>query len=492
MALLLVAPPTLWGVEGVGKLGEWGYFDLQIKALGPAASTFPGEHLGLRSIQAYCREQGLKAEVVNGHVLRHLSLDETWQAICDVYEAQGGLEIVGFTGTLEMFEENAELARRVKAAWPDTLTVFGHDFASLNYMRLLDENPQFDIVSRGEGEIAFAELGKAVRDKRPLNEVPNIAFRSEAGEIVTNPLHPGLDLDSLPFPDRGDLPHIMEMGLAPAVFTSRGCLYRCNYCTTGQIASLLKGRNSYRMRSIPKVVDEIESLIREYDLKWLTIVDDLFVGNEKHSRERAIEFAEEMIRRGVKIDFKIDVRIDSIEEELFALLAKAGLKEIFVGIETASDEQLAFYGKVYDRGAGSQFDVIKSKLDIVHKLGISVSPGILTYHPTVTRHQLQLTAELLEYCNYRASYPLWSTITIYPGTPLYEEYRQSGVVAGEWPYLGWKFADKKAEIHYLRVKRAAKEHRFDYEAMRKAFLDALDKWDEIEDEEITEEAFVVM
>lgn len=479
MKILLVAPPALWGVKGVGKDGEWSYFDLQKKFLGSNARTFPAEHLGLRSIQAYCREKGYEVEVINGHVLNHLSVEETWSSMEEKRSEMGRVDLVGFTGTLEMFEENIDLAKRVKAKWEETITVLGHDFASLNFGNILKNYQQIDIVIRGEGEYAFTQLASALSSGSSFSEVENIAYR-DGSDIRVTPIHEGLDLDLIPFADRGDLPYVIEMGLAPAIFTSRGCLYRCNYCTTGQVASLLKGRNSYRMRSVEKVVDEIEYLINEYDIDWITFVDDLFVGNETNSILRATEFANEIIRRNVKINFKVDCRIDSINDDLFKLLAQAGLKEIFVGIETASDEQLEFYNKIYKRKSKSQFDVIKEKIDTVHKYNISVSPGILTYHPTVTKQQLQLTLELIDYCKYTAPYPLWSTITIYPGTPLYQEYKNGGWLEGEWPYLGWRFADEKAENHYRRVKRAALSNRFDFNAMKDAFMEALYKWDEVE------------
>lgn len=491
MKILLVAPPSLWGVKGIGKHGEWSFFDLQKRFLGASAKTYPGEHLGLRSIQAYCEQQGIHVEVINGHVFSHLTVDQTWEEMDRIYLELNGIDIVGFTGTLEMFEENIELAKRVKLFWKDTLTVTGHDFASLNYQDILTRYDQFDVIVRGEGEIAFAELAKALSNNTSLNDVPNIVYKSNNNFIVT-PMHPGLSLDSLPFPNRGDLPYIKDLGLAPAIFTSRGCLYRCNYCTTGQVASLLKGTNSYRMRTVDKVVDEIEYLINEHDVKWITFVDDLFVANESRSVNRATEIANEILRRGIKISFKVDCRIDSINEELFRLLYDAGLREIFVGIETASDEQLQFYNKTYNRKSKTQFDFIKEKIDIVHKLGISVSPGILTYHPTVTKQQLKLTIELLDYCNYSAPYPLWSTITVYPNTPLYHEYKKAGWLEGEWPYYGWKFADHKAENHYKKVKNAAKEYRFDFEKMREVFIKAIEEWDYSECDIVDEEKKLVV
>ncbi|HEY1618681.1 MAG TPA: radical SAM protein [Streptosporangiaceae bacterium] len=444
--------------------------------LGESAGTFPGEHLGLRSIEASCIARGIEVAVINGQTANHRTLDETWAAI-ESAAAGGEPATVGFTGSSELFEEVEDLAGRVRARWPRAKVVLGHDFGTLNAREVLDRYPVIDFVIRGEGEQSYCDLAAALESGADLGGVPGLVYRRDGSRLASTGLHAPLDLDALPPPTRADVPPVLEMGLAAAAFASRGCAYRCNYCTTGALAGMLAGDGTHRYRSVTALADEIEALIRDYGVRHVTIIDDLFVSRQRSSRERARHFAQEIIDRGVDISLKFDCRVDSIEPELFGLLSQAGLREVFIGIESSSDSQLSYYNKTYDPAASSQEDFIRKQIAICHELDIKVSPGIITYHPHVTRDELLLTADLMDFCEYRASYPYWSTIMAYPGTQLYADYARDGLLTGEWPVPGWKFSDKRAERHYRSVKAAAAADPYDYETVRDTFRSELANWD---------------
>lgn len=477
MGIILVAPPALWGVDGVGMQGSWSYFDLQKQFLGPSAATFPGEHLGLRSMEAYALDHGVEVTVVNGQTSNHRTLDETWSAIEDAVAKMTDVSVIGFTGTCEMYPEVQYLAGRVKDRYPEIPTLVGHDFGTLNARKVLETNPDIDFIIRGEGERSATELAQALRSRGDVSQVPNLIYRRPGGGIAVNPMHSPLDLDAIPVATRGDLAAVTEMGLAAAVFTTRGCPYKCTYCTTGALGDLLPGEPAYRFRSVTRVVDEIETLVTEHGLRHVTVVDDLFVSKQKASQERAVAFAQEIIRRGLQVSLKVDCRIDSVDPAIFGLLARAGLSEVFVGIETSSDSQLENYRKTYSVTATSQESYIREQVGILRDLGIAVSPGIIAYHPKVTREELRLTADLIDFLGYRATYPFWSTIMAYPGTPLYTEYVKADLLDVGWPVPEWRFVDPRASRHYSAVKSAAQDNRFDFEYIRDAFRRGLDSWD---------------
>lgn len=403
-------------------LGTWSYFDLQKQFLGRHTATFPGEHLGLRSIEAYALDRGVEATVVNAQAENHRSLEDTWSAIEDAVAHMSDVSVIGFTGTCEMFSEIQDLAGRVKARWPEVSTLMGHDFSSLNAARLLSTNSDIDYIIRGEGEKSTTELAIALRRDGNVSGVPGLAYRRPDGRVAFNPMHTPLELDTLPLATRGDLPPVIEMGLAAAVFTTRGCPYKCTYCTTGALSRLQPHSLAYRSRSVVRVVDEIGKLVTQHGIQHVTIVDDLFVSKQRSSQERALNFAHEIIARELTVSLKVDCRVDSIDPVLFGKLAEAGLSEVFVGIETASDSQLANYRKIYSPTAENQESYIRKQIRILGDLGISVSPGIITYHPKVTREELTLTADLIDLLGYRATYPFFSRVMAYPGTPLYQEY----------------------------------------------------------------------
>lgn len=436
MSIILVNPPSLYHMPKFRAEGKLAYFELSRRQVGENGFwSLPGEHLGLGSLAASCADRGIAVHIVNGQVLFHRSVEQTWQAITQAAARHGSPDVIGFTGPAQVFTENLHLAGLVKRRWPGCVTVLGHDFATLNHERVLDEHTELDVVACGEAEDSFAELCLAVLDDRWPQPIPGMARRAE-------PFQPAqvLDFDQLPWPIRADLPLVMAAGLSPAVFTSRGCPYRCTYCTTGATASLLAGAERHRRKSLDNVLAEIQDLTGRHHIRHLTITDDLFLSKNPESRERAADFASRLIAARLDLTFMIDLRVDSLDREVLALLRTAGLRRVFVGVETSSPDQLAAYNKRYTRAAERR-DYIRSQLAMTRELGIDVVPGIITYHAETTKPELTDALELIGSCDIESAFFFLNRLIAYPGTPLYHRYRQRGLLTIDWPMPRWEFAD---------------------------------------------------
>ncbi|OOK73457.1 putative methyltransferase/methylase [Mycobacterium kansasii] len=105
-------------------------------------------------------------------------------------------------------------------------------------------------------------------------------------------------------------------------------------------------------KSVDSVVDEITYLVSDFDINFVSITDDLFVSKHPGSQQRAVEFASAILRRGIDVNFMVDIRLDSVVDlDVFRHLHQAGLRRVFVGIETGSYEQLRAYRKqIINRG----------------------------------------------------------------------------------------------------------------------------------------------
>nr|WP_043259337.1 B12-binding domain-containing radical SAM protein [Streptomyces hokutonensis] len=479
MSILLIAPPALWRNRYLEKHERGAYFDVQKRYLGSGAWSFPAENLAIMSIKAYAASRGIDVTTINAQTARHASIEQTWHTILESAKKNGDPLLIGFTGTAEMYEESMELALRAKRRWSKVLTVLGHDLATLSWRDVLARSDAFDFACTGDGEAAFTELARRVLNGESLAGCPSMFSRDDVGSApVRHRNVPALNLDELPWPSRDDLPAVRALGMGAAVFSSRGCPFRCTFCTTGSKSAIQHGSDSYRTKSITNVVDEISMLHRDHGVNFVTISDDLFLLNQVHSQRRAEEFATEMIRRQLSVSFMVDCRIDSIDASLFSLLVQAGLVKVFIGVETADDDQLQNYGKVYDRKSDSQLDVIRKKLQLLHDLSLDVVPGVLTYHPRVTKRELLMTDHLIEICKTPAPNMYWTKIIAYPGTPLYADYKARGLLSGDWPTEYWHFEDPKAERQYDRFTQLISGRRSSFEFVRKTFLSTLDSWDE--------------
>jgi radical SAM superfamily enzyme YgiQ (UPF0313 family) len=434
LSIILVNPPSLYRSPSFGL----SYFELSRRQLGAdGVWSLPGEHLGLRSIEASCAAHGIGVDVVNGQVLFHRSTIQTWDAIRASVRRNGTPILVGFTGPCQVFRENLELAALVKRTWPGCRTILGHDFATLNYPRILDEHREFDFVCVGEGEHTFRSLATVLLEGRSPANIPGLAARDQ----VAKP-GPVLNVDELPWPSRGDLAAVVAAGLSPAVFTSRGCPYRCSYCCTGEVAAQKAGPDRHRLKSLDNVYAEIEQLVKGHGVRFISITDDLFLTKSPGSRERAEDLAHRLIAARLDVRFMADIRVDSIDRDILRLLHEAGLRRIFVGVETSSPQQLDFYNKRYTRYSDRRA-YIHRQLAIPSDLGIEVLPGIITYHAESTMAELRDTLDLIDACDpgSASAYSFLNRLIAYPGTNVYRRYLQLGLLVDEWPVPAWHFAN---------------------------------------------------
>jgi Radical SAM superfamily/B12 binding domain len=436
--------------------------------------SLPIEHLGLSSIAAHARSYGIPVTTVNGMVAGHRSVRETWQAIADAAAGAGRPRLIGFT-TIDTFDEVRWLIERCRQEWDDVAIALGHTFATLNYRRILDSYPAIDFVLLGEGEVSFTALAEAVLEGRDPAAVPGLARRTADGTVDAT-AQTTVDLDTLPWPDRDELPTVLGEGFAAAVYSTRGCLYRCTFCGTGAVSDLL-GRNRYRSRSVEGVVDEIERLRADFGIEFVSISDDLFLSKHPGSQERARVFADEILRRGLDISFMVDARVDALKDlGLLAHLRRAGLCRIFVGLETGSYEQLVTYRKRHVLAGEDP----AARINAVSELGIEVIPGTIMFHPTVRPAELRQTLRLLDATGYRTPHKLIEQIVAYAGTPLHQDYAAKGFLTEDWPIGRWSFADPLAERAYRRVRTLVEEEHGTFAEAAGLLLAELEGWEAAE------------
>lgn len=457
---------------------DWGnvrttYFDMARRQnTAEDLSTLPGEHLGLMSIKAYAASKGIPVHVVNAMLENHTLPEQTFADIVAAAETLGPPKLIGFSGTNFVFRDTLPIVQLARDRWPHVKIVLGYDFATLNFEKILRDYPQIDFIVRGEGEIAFTLLAERVLAGRTAyTDIPGLAYRLD-GTILSNATRPIDNLDDLPWADRSHVQKTLQMGLAVGVFGTRGCPYRCSYCTTGQTAALM-GQKGYRERSVQSLVDEMEYLYRDHQVKHISIVDDLFVTKGGPSQERAAHFARELLKRQLDLTYMIDCRVDSIDRSLFTLLVKAGLRKVFVGIESGSEEQLAAYNKRYMLKEDSPL----SRLQILLDLGVKIIPGLILFHPQVTPRELRATLNIIETIGYPGLY-LTNMVKPYPGTPLYREYEEKGLlIRGDWPVKEWNFVEDRMYDFTKRLDELSSKPGSKQADVLREFHRQLDAWD---------------
>jgi len=224
------------------------------------------------------------------------------------------------------------------------------------------------------------------------------------------------NLDELPFPawDEYIVNHSLKNNflsfnnkLAIPILATRGCPYSCfNYCTY----PLQQGRK-VRFRSVLNVVNEIEYWKEKINASKFVFRDPVFSINRKYTTDLCME----IISRKLKIDFLIETHLNNLDDELIDLLTKAGLKIIYIGVESSDENVLKDINRFTVKN-DEQYKIIKKLSD----KDIIVKSMYMFGNPEDNEDTIQKTI------NYSKLLPnqlvQFSIFTPYPGTPIFKKF----------------------------------------------------------------------
>ncbi len=326
-----------------------------------------------------------------------------------------GLSVV--TATMPGAERVVRVIRRVV---PEATVVLGNLHASVYHEALLLAGLA-DVVVHGEGEQTLValvrELAKAAPD---LSRIEGVSFRDGDRVVVTPPRPYLADLDELPFPawhlfslERYRLfnfARVREPGLL--VQGSRGCPYRCTYC------SLKIMGHKRRARSATHLADEFEYLLDRFGIRQPSFTDAIF----PFSRAEGVAFASELIRRGLHREqvWITETRTDRVDGELLEALAESGLRRIMYGFETAAAEEL----EAVHKGVGA--DVGFRAVRMTRRAGVQIIGFFMIGMPGATRESLQRTIDYA--CALDIDFAKFTVFVPFPGTESYRQLLASGEI----------------------------------------------------------------
>jgi len=365
-------------------------------------SIFRFPPLGLGYIVSYLRQHDISVSLVD---CTFKSQEEALELV-----KNSNPRIVGIYSMFSMKHPAIRMAKLLKNNCG--MLVAGGPLPTLRPNDFLED---FDVVAVGEGEHTMMELVHAVEDHRSLSKIRGIVYKNDHDQIVQTPPRELIeDLDSVPFPARDlfDNPvykkHYLEKFgyTTTSLLTSRGCPFNCDFCSRAVFG------NRLRTRSAQNVVDEIESVLKlGYDRIWFA--DDCFTFN----RKRLFAICDEIIRRGLKINWECLSRVDTIDRETALKMKKAGCVRVFFGIESGNNAVLALMKKQ------ATADQARKAVFTAKSAGVQVGAFFIVGYPGETDETvldtLRFASSLpLDYLSFTLPYPI-------PGTPLYERVKDN-------------------------------------------------------------------
>ncbi|MEU9608341.1 radical SAM protein [Streptomyces sp. NPDC048057] len=337
------------------------------------------ENLGVACIAGHLRSCGHTVRALNLHG-RHPS-DE---AITDLVRR----ERPSFVGISIMYDlhiiDAVRLLRCVRRADPKVFVAIGGAFCTYNAKLIAELIPEADCVAFGEGEMTVEGLMECLAAGRDWRKVPGLWFWQEGRVRSSGP--PKLpDLTKEAWPARDLLMHHRKTGIPTpraSTYTSRGCHAKCTFCYAPRQPGVIG--SYWRVRPVEDAVDEIEYLQREFGTRFLWFNDDNFGGAFDEGYSHAIGFAEEILRRGVKVSFHCEFRVDTglIDREALRTLRRAGMDLALLGMETGSPGMM----KRFRKGTTVEYNFDAARL--FKQEHIELEPGWIMLEPGTTVDEL--------------------------------------------------------------------------------------------------------
>jgi anaerobic magnesium-protoporphyrin IX monomethyl ester cyclase len=342
--------------------------------------------------------------------------DPIWQEVRAVIQGFHA-EVVGITCMTVTFDIAKRIMRIARDCDPTVPLVWGGPHPTeVPEQVIRDDVADFLIV--GEGELTAVELLERLREgSSDFGGIDGLMFKRE-GQVVRNPPRAFVaTLDKLPFPDPNALLNIHGFGktlmadFLGDIVSSRGCPHQCTFCSVMNVW----GRTT-RWRSPQNVVDEIESLRRRLGAVEFHFWDDTFTIN----RRRTVALLRHMIERRVDVTWTCLTRADRLDEELVELMMEAGCYNVFLGLESGSDRQLAKTKK------GITTDDGRRAARMLNDAGLFWTALMMVGLPEETEEEMMQTLAYLQ--EIRPKEVALSVFTPFPGTALWEQARSLGLI----------------------------------------------------------------
>ena len=252
------------------------------------------------------------------------------------------------------------------------------------------QNPDFDFIIRGEGEIPLTSLMKEIKKDNPKWEtVPGIYYRDRDGKIKSNPgVNLIANLDELPFPARDMVINCDHNNYRiHSVSTTRGCPYTCSFCADRRFWN-----GKVRRRSVESVIEELKLLMEKYKAVSIDFVDGTFTYDRKYLQK----FCQSLIDERLHIKWGCTARYDNIDEDLLKLMKRANCSGLYFGLESGSNRVL----QSIDKKLTVENIVRVSKM--VHESGITCISAVLLGLPDETKEDIKKTIKLMK--NFKTDY----------------------------------------------------------------------------------------
>ena len=322
----------------------------------------------------------------HGYVFEHQYAEKVDKATLVSFKP----DIVAMTSITENYPRAEQYARLTKSFNPEIKVLIG----GVHISSVPESLSTFmDVGIIGEGEQTFLELLQ--NNFEPKNTIKGIVFWKGL-HLSTTPKRGLIEpLDDIPHPRRDMFGSELRQ---PYLFTSRGCSYRCAFCSSSRFWKKV------RFHSAEYVAEEIRQLVSG-GCKLINIYDDCFPLDMDRVRK-----VKDLIR-GLDVKFVLSVRANLVTEEMVAVFKEMNVTAVSMGLESNSPRILKYLQK------GNTPSDNQRAVDILTKYGFHIHCSFIRDVPIETKEDLKLTYDFI--IRNKLCYDMYRLMR-FPNTPIYE------------------------------------------------------------------------
>jgi len=321
-----------------------------------------------------------------------VSLHEAYPSAGSFLDCSAELERMEFNvlgvNAVYLWEKTEELflfLKKCKARRQDLIIILYGFFPTFSFREILSRYSFIDCIIAGEPEETFADIAASLQQDGNIDfaKILGLAFRDNGQVRVSGERALIEPLDSLPFPVRSDL-FLQTVG--GNILASRGCYGQCSFC---YINYFYGNGCQWRGRSPENVAHEIAELYPRLSARSIYFVDANIFGRGKEGRTRSQAIVER-IKDWSDLSFGIECRSNDLDEELVERMAQAGLRQVFLGIESASKASLARMKK------GVHLNAQAAAVKMLQAYGVEINLGFIMFEPDTALTDVRLNFQFLK------------------------------------------------------------------------------------------------
>jgi radical SAM superfamily enzyme YgiQ (UPF0313 family) len=317
-----------------------------------------------------------------------------------------------------------ETLSSIKRRFPNIKLIVGGTHATALPDQVLSDCPAIDVIARGEYEHTVVDIVSG----KPLSDVLGISYRLE-DQLYSNLDRPYCeDLDEIPFVSGvykrflnfEDYFYAFARKPMIQILSARGCPHRCNFCSYPETM----GGRSFRKRSVVDFVNELEYIAASLpEIQEIFIEDDTFTVD----RKRVADICDEIMRRGLKIFWSCNTRVD-LSLELMLKMKESGCRLLVVGYESGNQDVLDQTSK------GIKLEQSLLFAQNARKTGLKVFGCFMIGLSGDTLATIEETFQFAKQC--RPDMCFFQQAVPFPGTNFYRWVKEKGFLITE-DYSQW-------------------------------------------------------